>query len=54
MSLRKRAPKDEPRLIRVAKGQKRRAASRKMKVHTRPQVKAVRIKGQTKCDVCWV
>src|SRR4030043_1825552 len=28
------------------------AASRKMRVHTHPQVKAVRIKGQTKCDVC--
>jgi hypothetical protein len=44
--------KDGPRLIKVAKGQIRRAASRRMRVHTHPQVKAVRIKGQTKCDVC--
>jgi len=44
--------KDGPRLIKVAKGQIKRAASRRMRVHTHPQVKAVRIKGQTKCDVC--
>ncbi len=48
----RRAGKDGPRLIKVPKGQKRRAASRRMRVHTRPQVKAVRLKGQTKCDVC--
>lgn len=41
-----------PRLIKVPKGQIRRAASRRMRVHTHPQVKAIRIKGQTKCDVC--
>ncbi|MGD9962310.1 MAG: zinc ribbon domain-containing protein [Thermoplasmata archaeon] len=52
VTLGRRARRDAPRLIRVPKGQKRRAASRKMKVHTRPQVKAVRVKGQTKCDVC--
>ena len=41
-----------PRMIKVPKGQIRRAAARKVKVRTRPQVKAVRVKGQTKCDIC--
>ncbi len=44
--------KDKPRLIKVSKGQIRRAGARKTKVRTRPQVKAVRIKGQVKCDIC--
>ena len=48
----RRARKGGARLIKVPKGQKRRAASRRMRVHTHPQVKAVRVKGQTKCDVC--
>jgi predicted amidophosphoribosyltransferase len=41
-----------PRMIKVPKGQIRRAAARRMKVRTRPQVKAVRVKDQTKCDIC--
>ncbi len=41
-----------PRMIKVPKGQIRRAASRRMRVRTRPQVKAVRVKDQTKCDIC--
>lgn len=41
-----------PRMIKVPKGQIRRAAARKMKVRTRPQVKALRVKGQIKCDIC--
>ncbi|TFG68784.1 MAG: hypothetical protein E4H25_05450 [Methanomassiliicoccus sp.] len=44
--------KTGPRLIKVPKGQKIRAATRRMQVRTRPQVKAVRVKGQTKCDIC--
>jgi len=40
------------RLIKVPKGQLRRAAARKMKVRTRPQVKALKVKGQIKCDIC--
>ena len=39
-------------MIKVPKGQIRRAAARMMKMHTRPQVKAVRVKGQIKCDIC--
>lgn len=39
-------------MIKVPKGQKRRAAARKMKMRTRPQVKAVKIAGQVKCDIC--
>lgn len=41
-----------PRMIKVPKGQIRRAAARKVKVRTRPQVKAVKVKGQVKCDIC--
>lgn len=41
-----------PRMIKVPKIQTRRAASRRMKVRTRPQVKALRMKDQTKCDIC--
>jgi len=41
-----------PRMIKVPKGQLRKAAARRMKVRTRPQVKAVRIRGQVKCDIC--
>jgi len=43
---------DRPRMIKVPKGQIRRAAARRMRVRTRPQVKAVRVKDQTKCDIC--
>jgi len=39
-------------MIKVPKGQIRRAAARKMRVRTRPQVKAVRIGDQVKCDIC--
>lgn len=42
----------KPRLIKVPKGQIRRAGSRRVTIRTRPQVKAVRIKGQAKCDIC--
>lgn len=41
-----------PRMIKVPKGQLRRAGARMMRVRTRPQVKAVRLKGQIKCDIC--
>lgn len=44
--------KDRPRMIKVPKGRIRRAGARMMKVRTRPQVKAVRVKGQLKCDIC--
>lgn len=50
LSARTRA--DRPRMIKVPKGQIRRAAARRMKVRTRPQVKALRMKDQTKCDIC--
>ncbi|OGS44820.1 MAG: hypothetical protein A3K76_06715 [Euryarchaeota archaeon RBG_13_57_23] len=42
----------KPRLIKVPKGQIRRAGTRRVTKRTRPQVKAVRIKGQVKCDIC--
>jgi len=42
----------KPRMIKVPKGQIRRAGARMTKLRTRPQVKAVRVKGQTKCDIC--
>lgn len=48
----KRKRGDGPRLIKVPKGQIRRAGVRKMAMRTRPQVKALRVKGQTKCDIC--
>jgi hypothetical protein len=48
----RRASKDRPRLIKVPRGQIRRAAARKVKMRTRPQVKAVRVKGHIKCDIC--
>jgi predicted amidophosphoribosyltransferase len=41
-----------PRMIKVPKGQIRKAGARRMKMRTRPQVKAVRVKGQIKCDIC--
>ena len=44
--------KDRPRMIKVPKRNIRRAGARMMKVRTRPQVKAVRVKGQLKCDIC--
>lgn len=50
LSARTRANK--PRMIKVPKGQIRRAAARRMKVRTRPQVKALRMKDRTKCDIC--
>ncbi len=52
MVLARRKRRERPRLIKVPKGQVRRAAARRMRVHSHPQVKAVRIKGQTKCDLC--
>jgi len=47
-----RSKRSKPRLIKLPKGQIRRAASRRMPVRTRPQVKVVRMKGQLKCDIC--
>jgi len=44
--------KKTPRMIKVPKGRFRRAGARKMKMRTRPQIKAVRVKGQIKCDIC--
>lgn len=41
-----------PRMIAVPKGRMRRAAARRMQVRTRPQVKAIRIKGQAQCGIC--
>lgn len=41
-----------PRMIKLPKGQIRRAGARKMAMRTRPQVKALRVKGQIKCDIC--
>jgi len=42
----------KPRMIRVSKGRIRRAGTMMMKMRTRPQVKALRVKGQIKCDIC--
>jgi len=39
-------------MIKVPKGQIRKATARRVKVRTRPQVKAVKVKGQLKCDIC--
>ncbi len=47
-----RPEKDRPRMVKVPKGQIRRSGTRLMKKRTRPQVKAVRVKGQIKCDIC--
>lgn len=47
-----RSKATKPRLIKIPKGQIRRPAARKVKMRTRPQVKAVRVKGQVKCDIC--
>ena len=44
--------KPRPRKVKVPKGQIRRSGARLMKMRTRPQVKAVRIKGQIKFDIC--
>jgi len=41
-----------PRMVKVPKSRARRAGARRMQVLTRPQVKAVRVKGLTKCDIC--
>ncbi len=41
-----------PRMVKVPKGRFRRSGTRLMKKRTRPQVKAVRVKGQIKCDIC--
>lgn len=41
-----------PRLVKIAKRMMRRAASRKVKMETRPQVKAIRIKAEAKCGIC--
>lgn len=48
----KKSRGDRPRMIKVSKGRIRKAGSMMMKMHTRPQVKALRVKGQTKCDIC--
>jgi len=48
----KRADKTKPRKVKVPKSRVRRAGVRMMKMRTRPQVKAVRVKGQIKCDIC--
>ncbi|HEX9908415.1 MAG TPA: zinc-ribbon domain-containing protein [Thermoplasmata archaeon] len=39
-------------MVKVPKGQIRRAGARRMRIRTRPQVKAVKVEGQTKCDIC--
>lgn len=44
--------RERPRLIAVPKGSLIRAAARRMRIHTRPQVKAIRVKGQAKCGIC--
>jgi predicted amidophosphoribosyltransferase len=44
--------KPEPRMVKIPKVRMRRAGSRMMKMRTRPQVKAVRVRGQIKCDIC--
>ena len=49
---RRRRAGQGPRLVKVPKGSIRRAATRRMQVRTRPQVKAVRMKGQAKCGIC--
>ena len=41
-----------PRLVAVPKGTLRRAAARRMQVRTRPLVKAIRLKGESKCGIC--
>lgn len=41
-----------PRMVKIPKGRVRRSGVRLMKKRTRPQVKAVRVKGQIKCDIC--
>lgn len=51
-SFRRKARANQPRMVKVPKGQIVRAASRRMRVHTHPQVKAVRMKGRAKCDIC--
>ena len=48
----KRADRTKPRKVKVPKSRARRAGVRMMKMRTRPQVKAVRVKGQIKCDIC--
>ena len=50
--LSRRGSVSRPRLIKVPKGRIRRAATRRMSIRTRPQVKAVRMKGQDKCEIC--
>ena len=52
IALTRRGKSDGPRMIKLPKGQIRRAGARRMKVRTRPQVKAVRVKGEVKCDIC--
>lgn len=50
--LRRKRIETQPRLVKIAKRVMRRAASRKVRMHTRPQVKAVRVKSETKCCIC--
>ena len=41
-----------PRMVAVPKGSLIRAAARRMRIRTRPRVKAVRLKGRAKCGIC--
>ncbi len=52
LSASKQADKSRPRMVKVPRGQIRRSGNRLMKKRTRPQVKAVRVEGQIKCDIC--
>ncbi|UCE91277.1 MAG: hypothetical protein JSV90_07660 [Methanobacteriota archaeon] len=49
---RRRSVDVRPRLVKIAKCMMRRAASRRVKMETRPQVKAIRIRGDAKCAIC--
>jgi hypothetical protein len=49
---RRKRVEDKPRLVRIAKRALRRAASRKVKMQTRPQVKAIRVRAEAKCGIC--
>jgi predicted RNA-binding Zn-ribbon protein involved in translation (DUF1610 family) len=52
MVLGKKDKHSGPRMIKVPKGQKIRQGTRTVKMRTRPQVKAVKVSGQVKCDIC--
>ena len=42
----------QPRMVAIPKGSLIRAAARRMRIRTRPRVKAVRLKGRAKCGIC--